>query len=244
MIIIPAVDIKGGKCVRLEQGLMNKETIFSDHPEEMALQWERKGADRLHLVDLDGALRGRPSNQEAIEKVVHAVSVPVQLGGGIRELGTIKEYMNLGVDRVIVGTTAYKNPELVETACKRYPGRIVISIDARDNHVSVEGWTEGTGIMAIDLARGFEDIGVSSIIYTDIRRDGMQTGPDVDAIRKFAKAISIPVIAAGGISSLKDIGDLLPLEEDGVRGIIIGRALYDGSLKLEAVYDMLYKRGG
>jgi phosphoribosylformimino-5-aminoimidazole carboxamide ribotide isomerase len=244
VVIIPAVDIKGGKCVRLEQGLMNKETIFSNHPEEMALEWESKGAERLHLVDLDGAVRGRPSNQEAIEKVVHAVSVPVQLGGGIRELGTIEEYINLGVDRVIVGTTAYKNPELIETACKRYPGSILISIDARDNYVSVEGWTEGTGIMAIDLAGRFEDIGVSSIVYTDIKRDGMRTGPNVDAIRKFARAISIPVIAAGGISSLKDIGDLLPLEEDGVRGVIIGRALYDGSLKLEAVYDMLHKRGG
>jgi phosphoribosylformimino-5-aminoimidazole carboxamide ribotide isomerase len=244
VIIIPAVDIKGGKCVRLEQGLMDRETIFSDHPEAMALEWERKGAERLHLIDLDGALHGRPLNREVIKKVVDAVSVPVQLGGGIRELGAIEEYINMGVDQVILGTTAYKTPELVAMACRRYPGRILVSIDARGNYVSVEGWTEPTGIMAVDLARRFEDIGVSSIIYTDIRKDGMRTGPDVGAIRNFARAISVSVIAAGGIASLKDIEDLLPLEEDGVRGVIVGRALYDGSIKLEAIYDMLHERRG
>ena len=244
MIIIPAVDIKAGKCVRLEQGLMDRETIFSHHPEAMALEWERKGAERLHLVDLDGALHGRPLNREVIKKVVDAVSVPVQLGGGIRELGAIEEYINMGVDQVILGTTAYKTPELVAMACRRYPGRILVSIDARGNYVSVEGWTEPTGFMAVDLARRFEDIGVSSMIYTDIRKDGMRTGPDVDAIRNFAKAISVSVIAAGGIASLKDIEDLLSLEEDGVRGVIVGRALYDGSIKLEAIYDMLHERRG
>ncbi len=222
---------------------MDKETIFSHRPEEMALQWERKGAKRIHLVDLDGAVHGKPQNRKAIKEVVDTVSVPVQLGGGIRELRTIEEYINLGVDEVIVGTIAYKSPELVETACKRYPGRVLVAIDARDSYVSVEGWLEATNIMAIDLAKRFEDVGVNSIIYTDIKRDGMRTGPDVDAIRNFAKALNVPVIAAGGISSLEDIEDLLPLEEDGVRGIIIGRALYDGSMALEDIFDMMRGSG-
>lgn len=241
MIIIPAVDIKGGKCVRLEQGLMNKETIFSDHPEEMALLWERKGAERLHLVDLDGAVRGKPLNKRAIKNVIDAVSIPVELGGGIRDLDTIEEYINLGIDQIIIGTVAYKNPDLVEEACKRYSGKIIVAIDSKDNYVSVEGWTEPTSIIAIDLAKRFEDIGIAALIYTDIKRDGMRRGPNIDGIREFAKGINVGVIAAGGISSIKDIEDLLPLEEDGVSGIITGRALYDGSLKLEEAMDIINK---
>ena len=241
MIIIPAVDIKGGKCVRLEQGLMNKETIFSDHPEEMALLWERKGAERLHLVDLDGAVRGKPLNKRAIKNVIDAVSIPVELGGGIRDLDTIEEYINLGIDHIIIGTVAYKNPDLVEEACKRYSGKIIVAIDSKDNYVSVEGWTEPTSIIAIDLAKRFEDIGIAALIYTDIKRDGMRRGPNIDGIREFAKGINVGVIAAGGISSIKDIEDLLPLEEDGVSGIITGRALYDGSLKLEEAMDIINK---
>lgn len=241
MIIIPAVDIKGGKCVRLEQGLMNKETIFSDHPEEMALLWERKGAERLHLVDLDGAVRGKPLNKRAIKNVIDAVSIPVELGGGIRDLDNIEEYINLGIDQIIIGTVAYKNPDLVEEACKRYSGKIIVAIDSKDNYVSVEGWTEPTSIIAIDLAKRFEDIGIAALIYTDIKRDGMRRGPNIDGIREFAKGINVGVIAAGGISSIKDIEDLLPLEEDGVSGIITGRALYDGSLKLEEAMDIINK---
>ena len=241
MIIIPAVDIKGGKCVRLEQGLMNKETIFSDYPEEMALRWERKGAERLHLVDLDGAVRGKPLNKRAIKNVIDAVSIPVELGGGIRDLDTIDEYINLGIDQIIIGTVAYKNPDLVEEACKRYSGKIIVAIDSKDNYVSVEGWTEPTSIIAIDLAKRFEDIGIAALIYTDIKRDGMRRGPNIDGIREFAKGINVGVIAAGGISSIKDIEDLLPLEEDGVSGIITGRALYDGSLKLEEAMDIINK---
>ena len=241
MIIIPAVDIKGGKCVRLEQGLMNKETIFSDHPEEMALLWERKGAERLHLVDLDGAVRGKPLNKRVVKNVIDAVSIPVELGGGIRDLDTIEEYINLGIDQIIIGTVAYKNPDLVEEACKRYSGKIIVAIDSKDNYVSVEGWTEPTSIIAIDLAKRFEDIGIATLIYTDIKRDGMRRGPDIDGIREFAKGINVAVIAAGGISSIKDIEDLLPLEEDGVSGIITGRALYDGSLKLEEAMDIINK---
>jgi phosphoribosylformimino-5-aminoimidazole carboxamide ribotide isomerase len=241
LIIIPAVDIKGGKCVRLEQGLMNKETIFSDHPEEMALLWERKGAERLHLVDLDGAVRGKPLNKRAIKNVIDAVSIPVELGGGIRDLDTIEEYINLGIDQIIIGTVAYKNPDLVEEACKRYSGKIIVAIDSKDNYVSVEGWTEPTSIIAIDLAKRFEDIGIAALIYTDIKRDGMRRGPNIDGIREFAKGINVGVIAAGGISSIKNIEDLLPLEEDGVSGIITGRALYDGSLKLEEAMDIINK---
>ena len=242
MLIIPAVDIKGGLCVRLEQGLMHKETIFSNNPEQMALQWERKGARRLHLVDLDGAVHGKPSNKEAVKKIVDVVSIPVQLGGGIRSLDTIEEYINLGIDWVIIGTEACKNPDLVEMAAKRYSGRIIVAIDSRDNYVSVEGWTESTDIVAIDLAKKFEDMGLSSIIYTDIKGDGMGTGPNISAIKNFARDINIPVIAAGGVSSLKDIEKLLLLEEYGVKGIITGRALYDGSIELEKAIDMVEKR--
>ena len=241
MIIIPAIDIKGGKCVRLEQGLMNKETIFSDNPEEMALQWKRKGARRLHIVDLDGAVYGKPVNKKAIKKILDTVSIPVELGGGIRDLDTIQEYIDLGIDQIIIGTIAYKNPHLVETSCKRYPGKIIVSIDAKDNYVSVEGWTEPTSITAIDLAKKFEDMGIAAFIYTDIKRDGMRSGPNIDGIREFAKGINVGVIAAGGISSIKDIEDLLSLQKDGVSGIITGRALYDGLINLEEAIDIIEK---
>jgi len=242
VIIIPAVDIKGGKCVRLEQGFMDRETIFSDYPEEMALQWERKGAKRLHLVDLDGAVQGIPFNKKVIRNVVDRVSIPVQLGGGIRDLDTIEGYINLGIDQIIIGTVAYKDPDLVETACKRYPGRIIVGIDSKDSYVSVEGWTEPTNIIAIDLAKRFEDMKINSIIYTDIKRDGMKRGPNIDAIREFATAINAPVIAAGGISSIKDIENMAELEEDGLSGIIVGRALYDGSIRLEQAINTLRER--
>jgi len=242
VIIIPAVDIKGGKCVRLEQGFMDRETIFSDYPEEMALQWERKGAKRLHLVDLDGAVQGIPYNKKVIRNVVDRVSIPVQLGGGIRDLDTIEGYINLGIDRIIIGTVAYKDPDLVETACKRYPGRIIVGIDSKDRYVSVEGWTEATNIVAIDLAKRFEDMRINSIIYTDIKRDGMKRGPNIDGIREFAAAINIPVIAAGGISSIRDIENMAKLEDDGLSGIIVGRALYDGSVTLEEAICIAKKR--
>lgn len=242
MIIIPAVDIKQGKCVRLEQGMMDRETTFSDHPEEMALEWEKKGAQRLHLVDLDGAVQGKASNKKAMKRLVDIVSIPVQVGGGIRSLESIEEYINLGVEKIIIGTGAYKNPELVKTACKHYPGRIIVAIDSRDDYVSVEGWTEATSTMAIDLAKRFEALGITAIIYTDIKKDGMKTGPNTGAISRFAKNINIPVIAAGGIGSIKDIEDLMPLEDDGVEGVIIGRALYDRSISLEEAIDRAKKR--
>jgi phosphoribosylformimino-5-aminoimidazole carboxamide ribotide isomerase len=241
MVIIPAVDIKGGKCVRLEQGLMHKETIFSDHPEEIALEWERRGAERLHIVDLDGAVYGKPFNKKEIKKILDTVSVPVELGGGIRDLDTIEKYINLGIDQIIIGTIAYKKLHLVEEACKRYPGKIIVSIDAKNNYVSVEGWTESTSITAIDLAKRFENMGIAAFIYTDIQRDGMRSGPNIDGIRKFARSINVGVIAAGGVSSIKDIVDLLTLQKDGVSGIITGRALYDGSIALEEAIDIIDK---
>ena len=241
MIIIPAIDIKGGKCVRLEQGVMNSETIFSDHPKEMALQWEIKGARRLHIVDLDGAVYGKPFNKKDIKKILDTVSVPVELGGGIRDLNTIEEYIDLGIDQIIIGTIAYKNPDLVRVACKRYPSKIIVSIDSKGNYVSVEGWTEPTGITAIDLAKRFEGMGIATFIYTDIQRDGMRSGPNIDGIREFAKGINAGVIAAGGVSSIKDIEDLLTLQKDGLSGIITGRALYDGSIKLEEAIDIIDK---
>jgi len=241
MVIIPAVDIKDGKCVRLEQGLMHKETIFSDYPEEIALEWERRGAERLHIVDLDGAVYGKPFNKKEIKKILDAVSVPVELGGGIRDLDTIEEYIDLGIDQIIIGTIAYKKLHLVEEACKRYPGKIIVSIDAKNNYVSVEGWTEPTSITAIDLAKRFENMGIAAFIYTDIQRDGMRSGPNIDGIRKFARSINVGVIAAGGVSSIKDIEDLLTLQKDGVSGIITGRALYDGSIALEEAIDIIDK---
>ena len=241
MIIIPAIDIKKGKCVRLEQGLMNKETIFSDNPEEMALQWERKGARVLHIVDLDGAVYGRPINKKVIKKIIDTVSIPIELGGGIRDLDTIDEYIDMGINNIIIGTIAYKNPHLVEEACNKYPGHIIVSIDARDNYVSVEGWTEPTNMNAIDLAKKFEDMGIAALIYTDIKRDGMGSGPNIHEIQRLTKDIRVGVIAAGGIASIKDIQDLLPLEDYGLCGIITGRALYNGSIQLEEAVAMTNK---
>jgi phosphoribosylformimino-5-aminoimidazole carboxamide ribotide isomerase len=237
VVIIPAVDIKDGKCVRLEQGAMDRETVFSAHPEQMAVQWEMKGAGKLHLVDLDGAVSGRPVNKQIIQRIAESVSIPVEVGGGIRSLDTIEEYIGLGVAEVIIGSSAYKNPDLVAAACERFPGRIIVGIDAKDGRVAVQGWTESTGVSAIDLAKEFEGGGVTALIYTDIARDGMKTGPNIESIRGMVRKTRIPVIAAGGVATIQDIEDLLILEADGVKGIIIGRALYDGFLSLE---DILY----
>jgi len=243
MLIIPAVDIKDGRCVRLEQGKMERETIFSEHPEKMAIQWERKGAKKIHIVDLDGAVSGRPVNTKIIQRITESISIPVELGGGIRSLDAIEEYISLGIADVIVGSAAYSDPDLVKEACKRFPGRIIVGIDARDGRVAVQGWTESTGVSAIDLAKVFEGVGVTALIYTDIARDGMKSGPNIESIRSFASATALPVIAAGGVSSLKDIEELLLLQADGVSGIIIGRALYDGSIELDKAIEMIEKKG-
>lgn len=236
MIIIPAIDLKDGKCVRLEQGLMEKDTVYSDDPAAMALHWQEEGGELLHLVDLDGAFAGVPKNRAAIEAIVAAVDIPTELGGGIRDLETIEAYLNLGIDRVILGTVAKENPALVEEACRRFAGRIVVGIDARDGLVAVRGWAEVTEKRAVDLAREMEGFGVTAIIYTDIARDGMLQGPNIEATKALAEAVSIPVIASGGVSSLQDIRNLLAIEAAGVAGVITGKAIYTGSLDLrEAV---------
>jgi phosphoribosylformimino-5-aminoimidazole carboxamide ribotide isomerase len=234
MQIIPAVDIKDGQCVRLLQGRKEAVTVFSADPAAMALKWAGEGAERIHVVDLDGAFEKRPRNVDAIRRILDAVAVPVQIGGGIRDEATIALYLDAGADRVVVGTEAIRNPQWVRSACRAFPGRIVVGIDARSGRVAIEGWTQTTDIEAEDLARQFEDCGVAAINFTDIHRDGMQTGPNIEATRRLALAVRIPVVASGGVSSLADIRNLLPLAAVGVTGVITGRALYTGTLDLKA----------
>jgi phosphoribosylformimino-5-aminoimidazole carboxamide ribotide isomerase len=236
MIVIPAIDLKEGKCVRLEQGLMDKDTVFNDNPAAQARAWQDQGAELLHIVDLDGAFAGEPKNRDAIEAIVKAITIPSQLGGGIRDIATIEAYLSLGLSRVIIGTAAQRNPELVRVACAKFPGRIVVGIDAKNGMVAVQGWAEVTDITAVELAKKFENFGVSAIIYTDISRDGMLQGPNLEATKALAEAVAIPVIASGGVSSLKDIENLMAIEASGVTGVITGKAVYTGAINLtEAV---------
>ena len=232
MIIIPAVDIKNGKCVRLSQGRMDAETVYSDDPAAMAQKWDAFGVDIIHVIDLDGAIQKRPQNAESIREIINCVNARVQVGGGIRSLKTIETYLTLGVYRIVIGTEAIRNPQLVKDACRLFPGHIVVGIDARNGLVAIEGWTEITGTKAVDLAMQFEDQGVSAINFTDIHRDGMQTGPNIEETRYLAETISIPVVASGGVSTLQDIRNLLALEPLGVTGVITGKALYAESLDL------------
>ena len=236
MLVIPAIDIRGGRCVRLLQGQMTKETVYSEFPEEMALKWHEKGAEKLHIVDLDGAVEGIPVNGEAIARITRAVPIPVELGGGIRSLKTVEAYLELGIRQVILGTSALKDPDFAATACQRFPDRIILGIDARAGRVAIEGWTEQTRVTPLDLAKRYEEAGISAIIYTDIQRDGMRTGPNVEATKDLARSVRVPVIASGGISDLQDIKKILPLAQWGVTGMITGKALYEGTLDLaEAV---------
>ena len=232
MIVIPAIDLKEGRCVRLEQGLMERDTVFNDNPAAQALEWQNQGAELLHIVDLDGAFAGEPKNRAAIEAIVGAINIPTQLGGGIRDLATVEAYLSLGVGRVILGTAAQRNPELVKEACAKFPGRIVVGLDAKAGMVAVQGWAEVTGVTAVELAKQFEGYGVAAIIYTDIARDGMLQGPNLEATKALAEAISIPVIASGGVSTLKDIENLMAIESSGVTGVITGKAVYTGAIKL------------
>ena len=232
MIVIPAIDLKEGKCVRLEQGLMEKDTVFCDNPAEQAREWAHQGAELLHIVDLDGAFAGVPKNRQAITAIVNAISIPTQLGGGIRDIATIEAYLSLGVGRVILGTAAQRNPDLVVEACRLFPGRIVVGIDAKNGMVAVQGWGEVTDARAVDLAMRFEGYGVAAIIYTDISRDGMMSGPNIESTKALAEAIFIPVIASGGVSSLLDIENLMANETAGVTGVITGRAIYTGAIRL------------
>ncbi len=233
MLVIPAIDLKGGRCVRLRQGRMDDETVFSDEPHLMALHWWRCGARRLHVVDLDGAAGGRPANEDAIRSIVNSVPIPVQLGGGIRNFSSLEAYFELGVQFAILGTAVYDDPDFVTEACRRYSGRIILGIDAKGLNVAVEGWTRELKITPVDLGKRFENAGAAALVYTDILKDGMQSGPNLQATRALAGKVRIPVIASGGISDLGDVKALAELECDGVTGMITGRALYEGTLDLK-----------
>lgn len=237
MFLFPAIDLKDGACVRLKLGLMDEATVFNTDPAAQAAAFAAAGAEWIHVVDLNGAFAGKPVNAAAVAAILKAVSVPVQLGGGIRDLATIDSWLEQGVRRVILGTVALKNPELVKDACRRFPGRIAVGIDAKGGKVAVEGWAETADITVLELARKFEDAGVAALIYTDIDRDGVLAGPNVAATAALAAAIRIPVIASGGVSSLDDLRALKTVP--GLEGVISGRALYDGRIDLAAAIAVL-----
>ena len=232
MLIIPAIDLKDGHCVRLEQGRMDTATVFSDAPAKMASQWAAKGARRLHVVDLNGAHQGRPINEQAVKDIIASVDsdIPVQLGGGIRDLDTIERYLDDGVSFVIIGTAAVKNPGFLHEACDAFPGHIIVGLDAKDGKVATDGWSRLTKHDVIDLAKRFQDYGVEAVIYTDIGRDGMMTGVNIEATVRLAQALAIPVIASGGLNSLEDVRKLCEVEAEGITGAITGRAIYEGKL--------------
>ncbi len=236
MIVIPAIDLKDGKCVRLLQGKREEVTVYSDDPVEMARQWVDMGAKLLHVVDLDGAFTGEQKNYDIIREIRRSIHIPIELGGGIRNVERIDALMNMGVDRVIIGTSAAKEPEMVKEACKKYPGKVVVGIDAKDGKVAVKGWVEVTEFEAIAFAHTMESFGAAGIIYTDISRDGMLTGPNVEAMAKMVKAVDIPVIASGGVSRLDDIKSLLKIEN--LWGVITGKALYSGALDLKQAIEI------
>ena len=230
MILFPAIDLKDGQCVRLLRGEMDAATVFSDDPAAQARDFEAQGFEYLHMVDLNGAFEGRPVNGDAVEAILSAISIPAQLGGGIRDLATIEAWLTKGIARVILGTVAVREPELVREACEKFPGRIAVGIDARGSMVAIEGWAETSELKAIELAKRFEDAGVSAIIYTDIERDGVLEGLNLEATAELARAVSIPVIASGGLASIEDIKKLVQPEYAMLEGAISGRALYDGRI--------------
>ena len=232
MDVIPAIDLLDGRCVRLYQGDYAQSQVFNENPVEVARQWVQQGATRLHVVDLDGAKQGKPINLAAIEAIVRSISIPVQVGGGLRDRHNIQQLFNLGVERAIVGTVAVEKPQLVEELCQEFPGQIAVGIDARDGKVATRGWLETSTVAATELAQQMAGQGVAAIIYTDIHRDGTLAGPNLAALRELATAIEIPVIASGGVSSLTDLLSLLSLEPLGVTGVIVGRALYTGDVDL------------
>jgi phosphoribosylformimino-5-aminoimidazole carboxamide ribotide isomerase len=232
MLVIPAIDLKSGQCVRLYQGDMDQATVYSHDPVAVALRWQQEGAERLHVVDLDGAVSGKGVNTDVIAQVCQSLTIPVQVGGGIRTLDAVERLFSLGVSRVILGTVAYRQPEVVTAACQDFPGRITVGIDARGGKVAVQGWTEATELDAVDLAKRCEEMGVSEIVYTDIARDGTRQGVNLRATLAVARAVSLPIIASGGVASLQDIAQLTQREADGISGVIIGRALYTGAITL------------
>jgi phosphoribosylformimino-5-aminoimidazole carboxamide ribotide isomerase len=236
MLLIPAIDLKDGQCVRLQQGDMSVSTTFGDNPAAMARRWLDAGARRLHLVDLNGAFAGRPVNELAIKAILREVAeeIPVQLGGGIRDLDTIERYLDAGISYIIIGTAAVKNPGFLKDACSAFGGHIIVGLDAKDGKVATDGWSKLTGHEVVDLARKFEDYGVEGVIYTDIGRDGMLTGINIEATVKLAQSLSIPVIASGGLSDIADIERLCAVEQEGVDGVICGRSIYTGALDFAA----------
>ena len=234
MIIFPAIDIRGGKCVRLTEGRFDQETIFADKPLEMAKQWVAQGAQYLHLVDLDGALKGASVNTAVIKEIVDFVDIPVQLGGGIRTIENIEHILSLGITRVILGSVAVKNPELVKEACQKFGDKIVVGIDAKNGEVAVEGWGISGGVKTEDLAKQMSAVGVERIIFTDISRDGPLTGVNVEATAELAKLSGLKIIASGGVSSLEDIKAVKAVENSGVEGVIVGKAIYTGAVDLPA----------
>ncbi|MGD9843969.1 MAG: 1-(5-phosphoribosyl)-5-[(5-phosphoribosylamino)methylideneamino]imidazole-4-carboxamide isomerase [Variibacter sp.] len=244
MILFPAIDLKDGVCVRLEQGDMQRATVFNRDPAAQAHVFESQGFRYLHLVDLDGAFAGRPMNAQAVERILETVGIPVQLGGGIRDLATVESWLEKGVTRVIIGTAAVRDPGLVKEAARRFPARVAVGLDARDGRVAVEGWAETSELAALDVARRFEDAGVAAIIYTDIARDGLLKGLNLDGTIALAEALSVPVIASGGLASLADVRALIAPRAAKLGGAIAGRALYDGRLDPAAALALLAAHGG
>ena len=247
MLLIPAIDLKDGHCVRLKQGDMELATVFSEDPAEMARHWLMQGARRLHLVDLNGAFAGKPKNEGAVKAILKAVQdfalendieeIPVQLGGGIRDLDTIERYLDAGITYVIIGTAAVKSPGFLHDACGAFPGHIIVGLDAKDGKVATDGWSKMSGHEVIDLAKKFEGYGVESIVYTDIGRDGMMGGVNIDATVKLARAVKIPVIASGGVHVLADVEALCAVQDEGIEGVICGRSIYEGTLDLASAQD-------
>ena len=246
MLLIPAIDLKDGQCVRLKQGDMEQTTVFGEDPAAVARGWVDKGARRVHLVDLNGAFAGKPKNEQAIRKILKDIGgeVDVQLGGGIRDLDTIERYLDAGLRYVIIGTAAVKNPGFLQDACTAFGGHIIVGLDAKDGKVATDGWSKLTGHEVVDLAKKFEDYGVESIIYTDIGRDGMLTGINIEATVRLAQSLSIPVIASGGLSNLEDIRKLCAVEEEGVEGVICGRSIYSGDLDFEIAQKLADELNG
>lgn len=240
MQLIPAIDLKDGQCVRLKQGLMEQATIFSDSPAKMAQHWLEQGAQQLHLVDLNGAFAGEPKNFPAIAEILAAVSahIPVQLGGGIRDLATIEKYLNLGLTDVIIGTAAVKNPQFVRDACREFAGHIIVGLDAKDGMVAIDGWATVTEHHVVDLSQQFASDGVNSIIYTDIGRDGMMSGVNIEATVHLARAVNIPIIASGGLTNLDDVRALCAVQHEGIAGVITGRAIYEGSIQFNEAQQL------
>ena len=241
MMVIPAIDLKENRCVRLAQGRMDQETVYSEDPVKMARHWEAKGAERLHVVDLNGAVTGRPFHKSLIERITASIHIPVEVGGGIRDLETVESYLTSGVEWVVLGTVALQNRHLVEEACSRFPQRVILAIDTRGGKVAIQGWKETVFTDAVALAKQFEGVDLSAVIFTDIERDGMGTGVNMEMTGALARSTSIPVIASGGVSRREDIEDVARLEPEGVIGVIVGRAFYAGQIDLEDAIRLVKK---